>query len=173
MTINANLQTTRLEFAKAASGMRNPVISTLSAGEVIFRFGSTKNLRTGADTPSDQWAQGPWWFMEDDYRRILTRYHAGKLGLGTVARSAGAVQPSWSLMNISIKARLLQDINVYTGQGSTQYRDQLPNGMYVTLTGWPDIEQIYIPDIYGAAFHALQIVRKKIITTDNFGYGPD
>lgn len=173
MTINADLQKTRLEFTKAAAGIRNLVIKTLSAGEVIFRFGSTKNLGTGEDTPSDQWAQGPWWFAENDYRRILTRYHAGQLGLGTVARSAGAVQASWSLMNVSIKARLLQDINVYTGQGSTQYRDELPNGMYMTLTGWPDVEQIYIPDIRGAAFRALQIVRKKIITTNNFGFGPD
>lgn len=170
MTYNANLETTKLEIAQAEEGMRRPTVETLAAGETIFRFASTKKPKSGEDVPSDRWARGPWWFRDADYRKILQRYQAGGLGLGTVARSAGAVQPSWSLMNVSIKARLLDDIKVYIGKGSTQYRDVLPNGMYVTLTGWPDIEQVYIPDIRGSAFNALDIVRKKIITTDNFGF---
>jgi hypothetical protein len=33
------------------------------------------------------------------------------------------------------------------------YRDELPNGMFVTLSGWPDIDRIYIPNMRGAAFH--------------------
>ncbi len=170
MTMNADLEVTKLELSRASQGMRNPQVTTLHAGEAIFRFASTKNPQTGTDFPSDQWARGAWWFREVDYRLIIQGYQAGRLGLGTTARSAGAVQPSWSLMNVSIKARLLDDIKVYVGKGSTQYRDQLPNGMYVTQTGWPDIDQIYIPGIRGAAFSALQIVRQKIITTDSFGF---
>ena len=116
---------------------------------MLFRFGSTKNLQTG---PPSTRASGPaaaWWFREPDYRKIIANYQAGKLALGTVARAAGAVQPSWSNMDVSIKARLVQDINVYTGKGARQYRDQLPNGMYVTLSGWPDIDQVYIPGSRG------------------------
>jgi hypothetical protein len=173
MTINADLETTKLEFARASQGMRKPTVVMLAAGDVLFRFASSTNPQTGVDIPSDQWARGAWWFQEADYRLILQRYQAGRLGLGTVARGAGAVQPSWSLMNVSIKARLLDDIKVYVGKGSTQYRDELPNGMYVTQTGWPDIDQVYIPGIRGPAFHALQIVRKKIITTDSFGFAAD
>ena len=101
---------------------------------------------------------------------ILARHQAGGLGLGTVARSAGAVQPSWSLMDVSIKARLLDDLNAYSGKGRTQYRDLLPNGMYVTLQGWPEIDQVYIPNLRGPAFGALQIVRQKRVTTDGFGF---
>jgi hypothetical protein len=173
MTINADLATTKVEFARALQGMRNPTVVTLHAGDVLFRFASTKNPQSGADIPSDQWARGAWWFREADYRTILQRYHAGRLGLGTVARSAGAVQPSWRLKNVSIKARLLDDINVYVGKGATQYRDELPNGMYVTQTGWPDVDQVYIPGIRGPAFVALQIVRQKVITTDSFGFPAD
>src|SRR5262245_24738727 len=170
MTVNSDLETTKLEFARAAMGMRNPTVATLAAGVAIFRFAGTKNTKTGLDISSDQWARGAWWFQEADYRLILERYHAGKLGLGTVARSAGAVQPSWSLMDVSIKAYLLDDIKVYIGKGSTQYRDELPNGMYVTQTGWSDITQVYIPGMRGAAYDALDIVRKKIITTESFGF---
>lgn len=170
MPINADLATTKLEFTRAALGMRRPTVATLKAGDVLFRFAGTKNPQTGADIPSSQWARGAWWFQEADYRAILLRHRAGGLGLGTVGRSAGAVQPSWSLMNVSIKARLLDDVGVYVGRGATQYRDELPNGMVVTLTGWPDITQVYVPGIRGAAFLALQIVRQKVITTDGFGF---
>jgi len=170
MTINQGLDSTKAEFSRAGQGIRNPMVMTLSAGDVIFRFASTKNPLSGADIPSDQWARGAWWFQEADYRRINERYRAGQLGFGTVARSAGAVQPSWSLMDVSIKARLLDDIEVYAGPGLTQYRDQLPNGMYVTMKGWSDIVQLYIPGMRGPAFRAIQIVRQKIITTDSFGF---
>src|SRR5215470_6412034 len=107
MPINSDLEKTKLEFARAAMGMRNPTIATLSAGAAIFRFAGTKNTKTGLDIPSEQWARGAWWFQEADYHLILERYHAGKLGLGTIARMAGAVQPSWSLMDVSIKAYLI------------------------------------------------------------------
>jgi hypothetical protein len=167
--VNEQLEKTKDEFAKASGGMRNPTVTTLHAGDVIFRFASTKNIATGKGNPSNTWARGAWWFQEADYRKIIENYKAGKLALGTVARSAGAVQPAYSNMDVSIKARVLQDIKVYVGRGSTQYRSQLPNGMYMTLQGWPDIEQIYIPGVHGAAFNALQIVRQKIITTDNLG----
>jgi len=170
VTLNANLATSKDEFARASAGIRNPQVVTLHAGDVLFRFASTKNQQTGVSIPTDQWSRGAWWFLESDYRRIIETYLAGRLGLGTVARSAGAVQPSWSRMDVSIKARLVQDINVYIGKGATQYRDELPNGMYVTLTGWPEIDQVYIPNIRGAAFAALQIVRQKIVTTDGFGF---
>ena len=173
MTVNADLETTKLEFARAVRGMRSPTVVTLHAGSPLFRFASTKNPQSGVDIPSDQWARGAWWFQEADYRTILRRYHAGHLGLGTVARSAAAVQPSWSVMNVSIKARLLHDIKVYVGKAATQYRDELPNGMYVTLTGWPDVEQVYIPGIRGPAFCTLHIIRQKVITTDSFGFPTD
>jgi hypothetical protein len=169
MTVNATLSTTWDELARAKQGIRRPEIVTLPAGQILFRFASTKNMRTGASIPSNQWARGAWWIEEHNYRKIIDRFSQGRLGLGTVGRSAAAVQPSWSNMDVSIKACLVQEMNVYMGQGSTQYRDQLPNGMVVTLTGWPDIQQIYIPGIRGPAFNNLRIMRQKVISTDNFG----
>ncbi len=170
MTINADLAHTLDELHRAEMGMRTPQVTTLPCGTVLFRFASSQNVQSGASIPSSEWARGPWWFLEQDYRKLLERFQAGKLGLGTVARSAAAVQPSWSRMDVSIKARLRDDTNVYLGKGKTQYRDPLPNGMFMTLTGWPDIDQVYLPNSRGSAFAALQIVRQKIVTTDSFGY---
>src|SRR5688500_18761218 len=112
MVINHDLGVTRVEYDRASAGIRSPRVITLKAGDVVFRFGSTKNLQTGAAIDPGQWARGAWWFQEPDYRKIIKNYQAGKLALGTVARSAGVVQPSWSNMDVSIKAQLLQDINV-------------------------------------------------------------
>ncbi len=170
MVVNEKLATTRLEWDQVIQGVRAATIKSLLAGTAIFRFASTKNPRTGEPIPSTSWARGPWWFAERDYRTILMRYQTGALGLGTVARAAGAVQPSWSLMDVSIKAYLRYDTEVYVGTGKTQYRDPLPNGMFMTLSGWPDIEQIYIPGLRGPAFVTLDIVRQKIVTTDGWGF---
>src|SRR4051794_4559201 len=112
MVINHDLSITKQEYDRASAGIRSPQVVTLHAGDVLFRFGSTKNLQTGAKIDPSQWARGAWWFQEPDYRKIIANYQAGKLALGTVARAAGAVQPSWSNMDVSIKARLVIDINV-------------------------------------------------------------
>jgi hypothetical protein len=170
MTVNANLASTKDEYSRASAGIKNPKVVTLAAGDEIFRFASTKNLQTGASLTPDQWVRGAWWFQDADYRLIIERYLKGNLALGTVGRIAGAVQPSWSNMDVSIKARLLDDMEVYVGPGATQYRDELPNGMFVTLSGWPDITQVYIPNMRGAAFKNLKVLRKKIIGTDGFGF---
>ena len=73
-------------------------------------------------------------------------------------------------MDVSIKAYLRFDTEVYVGRGKTQYRDMLPNGMFVTLAGWPDIDQLYIPGLGGLSFNTLDIVRQKIVTTDGWGF---
>ncbi len=170
MVVNENLAITRLEWNQVIQGVRTVTIRSLSAGTAIFRFASTKNPKTGVAIPSTSWARGPWWFAESDYRTILMRHQTGALGLGTVARSAEAVQPSWSLMDVSIKAYLRYDTEAYVGTGKTQYRDHLPNGMFMTLSGWPNIEQIYIPGLRCPAFVTRDIVRQKIVTTDGWGF---
>jgi hypothetical protein len=170
MTLNADLSTTKAELERAQAGIRSPRVVTLSAGEALFRFASTKNQKTGESIPSDRWALGPWWVQEEDYHKILARFQDGQMGFGTIARAALAVQPSWSNMDVSVKAVLLQDVNVYVGRGATQYHDVLPNGMHVTLTGWPDITQVYVPNLRDLAPQALRVIRKKIITTDPLGF---
>lgn len=170
MIVNEHLERTKLEFERALAGIRVLKVVSLPVGTAVFRFASTRRPDTGEAILSTAWAHGPWWFREADYRRILTHFHTGALGLGTVARAAGAVQPSWSLMDVSIKAYLRFDTEVYVGKGKTQYRDMLPNGMFVTLAGWPDIDQLYIPGLSGPSFITLDIVRQKIVTTDGWGF---
>jgi hypothetical protein len=102
MLINADLETRKDEFHRASLGIRNPQVVTLRAGDPLFRFASTQNPKTGDSIPSSEWARGPWWFLEADYREIIDRHQANSLGLGTIARAAGAVLPSWSLLDVSI-----------------------------------------------------------------------
>ncbi|MCA9068721.1 MAG: hypothetical protein KDA84_07350, partial [Planctomycetaceae bacterium] len=168
--LNANLATTRLEFDRASQGIKRPEVQLLAAGEAIFRFASSRNQQTGQSIPSTEWAKGAWWVRESEYRKIIARHQSGRLPLGTVARAAVAVQPSWSNMDVSIKATVVKDIYVYVGQGSTQYRDQMPNGMFVTLKGWPDVQQIYIPGMRSTSFTAIRVLRQKIVTTNDFGF---
>jgi hypothetical protein len=166
MAINSNLSQSELDYSKALRGIRTPVITTLPAGLEVFRFASSVRPGTGETIASTDWSKSPWWSLKADYYRILARHKAGALSLGTVARSATAVQPSWSRMDILISARLKEDTEAYQGKGKTQYRDLLPNGMYMTLTGWPDITQLYIPKYQ----HSLWIVQQEVITTDRFGF---
>ncbi len=170
MTINPDLKKTKAELPRAQQGIRNPSVITLPAWQVLFRFASTKDMQTGRSISPSQWARGAWWLLERDYRKVISKFRQGKLPLGTVGRSAVAVQPSWSNMDVSIKAFLLDDMKVYTGKGSTQYHDQLPNGMTITLPGWTDIDQIYIPGMRSHAFSNLRIQRQKIISTNDFGF---
>ena len=68
MTLNAGLQKTKEELARAKQGIRSPQVVTLPAGQVLFRFASTKNRVTGENIPSTNWARGAWWIQEHDYR---------------------------------------------------------------------------------------------------------
>ncbi len=152
--------------------MRRPEVVLLSQGDILFRFASTTRLQNGQQvaTDSSKWANGAWWVSESDYRKIIQRFSQSKLNLGIVARSALAVQPSWSMVDVSIKAYLLNDMNVYAGSGSTQYRDVLPNGMSITLPGWSDITQIYIPGMRGAARSNIKVMRQKIVKSHAWGF---
>jgi len=117
MLINAGLETSKDEFHRASLGIRNPQVVTLHSGDALFRFASTQNLKTGDSIPSSEWAKGAWWFKEEDYRKVIDRHQSGSLGLGTIARAAGAVLPSWSLLDVSIKARLRCDTKGLHRQG--------------------------------------------------------
>ena len=138
---------------------------------MIYRFASTANPNTGMPIPAEKWARGPWWFFEAGYRLIRFRHAQGQLNLGTVAQIAGAVQPTWSQMDVQVTALVIKKIPVYVGKGKTQHRELLPNGMYMTLKGWPDIEQIYIPKIRGDAFASLQILHQEFINDRGIAIG--
>lgn len=170
--VNQDLSTNHPEYVYASRGIRSPQVETLPAGQVLFRFASTKIIKNGELFPSDssRWANGAWWVLEEDYRKIITRFLQGKLPLGTTARSAVAVQPSWSLMDVSIKAYIINEMRVFKGVGSTQYHDMMPNGMRMTLTGWSDISQIYIPNMRGQARPNIRVKRQKVISSNSFGW---
>ena len=126
-------------------------------------------MQSGASIPSSEWARTlvvPGRGLSQAVGTVSSRQtRAGDrrpLGRGR----ATVVEPDGRFH----QGALRDDTNVYLGKGKTQYRDPLPNGMFMTLTGWPDIDQVYLPNSRGSAFAALQIVRQKIVTTDSFGY---
>lgn len=164
MALNAHLDTAELPDA-ARAGLRQAKVVTLYEGQVLFRFASS-------DRPKEFWASSPWWMYEHDYRRVIAAHKESGWSLGLVGRSAMAVRPSHSRrMDVVVKAMVLDDINAFCGLGRTQHRDPLPNGMYLTLPGWSDVSQLYIPGISDRCgrtrlgFQAISIVRQKIVSS--------
>jgi hypothetical protein len=162
-TLNPNLNLSQLP-AEAAGGLRQPRVDCLQTGEILFRFASTERSK-------DLWASGPWWVREQDYRKIVRAHEQSDWSLGLTGRSALAVKQGWNQMDVVVKALVMQDINVFCGLGRTQYRELLPNGWYLTLRGWPDIEQVYIPNIGGphgrtlVGYQALKVLRQKRVSS--------
>ncbi len=172
VVVNDSLTTDHPEFSRAAAGIRKPTVVTLDAGQVIFRFASTERIENGKRLPTNSadWANGAWWVKEADYRIIISEFLKSKLSLGTIARSAAAVQPSWSLVDVSIKAHIINDMKVFEGVGAPQFNDSLPNGMKMTLSGWPNVSQLYIPNMRGTARGNIHIQRQKVISSHSFGF---
>ena len=170
--INDGLSRAYLEYSRAGGGIRRPEVMLIESGVEMHRFSSTKQIKNGKlyPTNSKDWAGGSWWVLNEDYRKIISRFKKGNLNLGTTARSALAVQPSWSLMDVTIKAVVIHDMYVFHGRGSTQYLDVLPNGISITLAGWPDVTQIYIPGMRGAARRNLRVKKQKVISSHSMGF---
>lgn len=133
------------------SGMRSPRAVRLGAGEVLYRFASS-------DAPEATWAAGAWWLYERDFRKIVEqfrlsrgRHGADGLTLGWLGRVAAAVRQGWSRTDVLVKAAVRKEVGAFAGRGRTQYKERAPNGILYTYSGWPDVEQLYIPGIGGRA----------------------
>ncbi|MET0649843.1 MAG: hypothetical protein ABW208_24805 [Pyrinomonadaceae bacterium] len=129
------------------SGMRSPRAVTLGAGEVLYRFASS-------DAPEATWAAGPWWLYERDFQKIveqfrLSREHHGEDGLtlGWLGRVAAAVRQGWSRTDVLVKASVRKEVGAFSGRGRTQHKECAPNGILYTYSGWPEVEQLYLPGI--------------------------
>jgi hypothetical protein len=129
------------------SGMRSPRAVTLGVGEVLYRFASS-------DAPETTWAAGAWWMYERDFQKIVEQVRISRdrhgedgLTLGWLGRVAAAVRQGWSRTDVLVKASLRKELSAFAGRGRTQYKERGPNGILYTYSGWPDVEQLYIPDI--------------------------
>lgn len=125
------------------SGIRTPRVRHVSPGTKIYRFASST-------VPKANWAAGPWWFGAKAFQQIkrdaVDNYEKG-FGMGWSGRRALAIRQNWSRCDVFVEATIAAPINIFCGTGTKQYREVLPNGMYVTWEGWPSIEQWYIPFI--------------------------
>ena len=169
--INEGLSKNHPEYVKAARGIRDPTTTILSPGEDLYRFTSSRVPGTGVPIPAVSQTTGPWWFRSRDWQKILRSYLKGPFRLGTVARFAGAVQWSWSDMDILLKARVVQGIEAWEGTGLPQFRDVLPNGMAVTLKGFPDVVQIFIPGMPDSARGLRLVDRLSVASSTSHGDG--
>jgi hypothetical protein len=127
--------------------MRNPRAVTLAMGQVLYRFASS-------DTPEAMWAAGAWWLYERDFQKIVEQYRLsherhgeGGLTLGWLGRVAAAVRQGWSKTDVLVKASVKRELTAFAGRGRTQYKERAPNGILYTYAGWPDVEQLYIPNL--------------------------
>ncbi len=127
---------------RVLSGIRNPTVKQLSPGAKLYRFASSKY-------PPASWPAGPWWVQQQAFHRIVQEaaQQPAEFGLGWAARRALAIQQGFSTVDAVVEATVAETIYVFCGRGTKQYREQAPNGIYVTWEGWPDIEQLFIPNI--------------------------
>ncbi len=141
------------EHARASilSGMRSPRAVTLGVGEVLYRFASS-------DAPEATWAAGAWWLYERDFQKIVEQYRISRerhgedgLTLGWLGRVAAAVKQGWSRTDVLVKASVKVELSAFAGRGRPQYKERAPNGILYTYSGWPEVEQLYIPGIGGRA----------------------
>jgi len=167
--INDGLAKSLLEYGRAEKGIRDPRVTILQPGEDLYRFTSSRLPGSKTPTPFSRQVHGPWWFRSRDWQKVLLSYLSGRFSLGTVARIAGAVQWSWSDMDVLLKARVVDPIEAWEGHGRPQYRDVLPNGMAVTLTGFPNIVQLYIPGMPAASAGLRLIDRISVASTNAKG----
>lgn len=137
----------------ARKGLRNARVITLHAGQLLFRFASSQG-RDGVGLPRHLWPARPWWVTWENYKLIVAEvkksfqlHGKDRLTLGYMGRVALAVQQSFGRADILVKAKVASGINVFTGRGATQYNEEMPNGWRITMTGWPQIEQLHIPNI--------------------------
>lgn len=134
----------------AKKGLKHIEVTPLFSGEDLYRFSSRKS-------PS----YTPWWIRRTDFqifvrewgdanKELRERYPGGKWKVGYYARVAFGVQQSWKNdMDLIIHAKVKAGVQIqaFIGMSRTQYHDLAPNGMTITLTGSPNVRQIYIPDI--------------------------
>lgn len=166
MNLNSDLDLSKLPDI-ARSGLRSPRVVTLTSGQVLFRFASTTN-------PREIWAAGPWWMYEHDYNKIVAAYLESRaqhgedgLTLGFLGRAAAAVKQAWSKTDVVVKAVVNNNVKAFAGGGRSQYNEPLPNGMHVTWRGWPNVEQLFIPNIGDrngrtlVGYQALLVLRQK------------
>lgn len=168
MLLNEDLGLNKLPDI-ARSGLRSPRVVTLTSGQVLFRFASTTSRR-------DTWAAGPWWMYEHDYHKIIAAYLESRaqhgedgLTLGFLARAAVAVKQSWSRTDVVVKAIVNNDVKAFAGAGRSQYNESMPNGMHVTWRGWPNVTQLFIPNIGDrngrtlVGYQSLLVLRQKVV----------
>jgi hypothetical protein len=147
--LNDNLDIKTLpdwEQKRIYSGMRAPRVITLHAGESLYHFASTQNYQ-GAAIPAGRWAAGPWWIKSHDYQKIVNESKRSGMTMGYTARVSAAIQQSYSRVDVVVEAMVVKDIMAFAGAGQKQHREMAPNGMYITMGGWNDVTQLYIPNI--------------------------
>jgi len=139
-----------------AAGIVDPDHVTLAPNLRLCRF-------TDRQYGPDQGLISPWWMTENDFNKIVAarehsrRAHGGdksrSLSMGFLARWAAAVPQEWqqdggtsksNTVDLLLRADLRVSVDAFVGRGRAQ-REQSPNGITVTWSGWPSITQLFIP----------------------------
>ena len=139
-----------------AAGVVGPEHVRLNPNLRLCRFTDRKH-------GPDNGLVSPWWMTENDFLKIVAareqsrRAHNGdkskSLSIGFLARWAAAVPQEWqqgdgphssTTVDLLLRADLRVPIDAFVGRGRAQ-REQSPNGITVTWSGWPEITQLFIP----------------------------
>ncbi len=124
---------------RAEKGIISPQPELLKPGECIYRFSSSDRGTFG-------YQAGEWWIREADFDEIVERAARKGVDLGQKAHWDLAVLPSWSKMNIVVKARVTGRIWAWVGLAKPQ-QELSPNGRAIHMYGHRTIRQLFLDDV--------------------------
>ena len=119
---------------RAEKGIISPKPELLKLGECIYRFSSSDRGTFG-------YQAGEWWIREADFDEIVERAARKGVDLGQKAHWDLAVLPSWSKMNIVVKARVTGRIWAWVGLAKPQ-QELSPNGRAIRMYGHRTVHQL-------------------------------
>ncbi|MFK7819259.1 MAG: hypothetical protein AB8G99_11105 [Planctomycetaceae bacterium] len=136
------LSLTRREKDNLLSGMAAPAVRRLSPGTKLYRVADQG--RASSTTSKVDGEAGSWWFGKKAFGKILQyclQHDELGRGLGYAAREACAVLFGWSSCDLLIEAYTIGNVRIFYGKGNPQ------SEAGVTLPGWDDVDQWFIPGI--------------------------
>lgn len=139
------------EKDRIKSGMISPRVRKMSPGTKLFHVADAERAAKGKRSSGSATLEfadveaGCWWYGQKAFNKMMEYCvqadREKNRGLGYAAREACAILPIWNDCDVLVEAILVKTAPVFYGVGRAQSDGK------ITLSGWEDIHQWYIPGL--------------------------
>ena len=133
-------------FRLQTGGIIAPQKRELAAGDVIYRFDSTRkgNARAAMN--------GGWWVERDQFDRVIRFAQINQLSDPMAARILLGVPPEWNEMNLLVKCRLKEPLLAWRGLANSVFAPHPGGGPQVVMlhqnaNSERRLHQLFIPGL--------------------------